>query len=148
MKRLIGRALYLPEAGANDPARRHAAGVPAETVFAAKPQLGRQMPARAFAAEVPFRWVSGDSVYGADHALRRCIERRGCSYVLAVTRSQLLGFNANRPELELILRPYSSLILPRLRGRAVWEHRSKSWAVGIRRWRAGLRMYRPTLGGG
>ena len=92
MKRFIDRVLYLPEAWANDPARRRAAGVPEDTVFAAKPQSGRQMPARAFAAEVPCRWVSGDSVYGADYALRRSIERSGRGYVLAVTRSRLLGF--------------------------------------------------------
>src|SRR5215208_1787145 len=63
---LIDRALYLPEVWANDPARRDAAGVPADTTFATKPQLGRQMLARAFAAGVPCRWVTGDSVYGAD----------------------------------------------------------------------------------
>ena len=72
--------------------RRDAAGVPAETVFATKPQLGRQMLARAFAAGVPCRWVTGDSVYGADYALRRSIEKSGRGYVLAVTRRQLLGF--------------------------------------------------------
>src|ERR687884_110985 len=68
------------------------AGVPAETVFATKPQLGRQMLARAFAAGVPCRWVTGDSVYGADYALRRSIEKNGRGYVLAVTRTQRLGF--------------------------------------------------------
>src|SRR5947209_9781794 len=89
---LIDRALYLPEVWTNDPARRRAAGVPAETAFATKPQLGRQMLARAFAAGVPCRWVTGDSVYGADYALRRSIEKSGRGYVLAVTRRQLLGF--------------------------------------------------------
>jgi SRSO17 transposase len=89
---LIDRALYLPEVWANDPARRDAAGVPAETVFATKPQLGRQMLARAFAAGVPCRWVTGDSVYGADYALRRSIERGGRGYVLAVTSRQRLEF--------------------------------------------------------
>jgi SRSO17 transposase len=82
---LIDRALYLPEVWANDAARRSAAGVPAETAFATKPQLGRQMLTRAFAAEVPCRWVTDDSVYGADYALRRSIERNGRGYVLAVT---------------------------------------------------------------
>jgi SRSO17 transposase len=89
---LIDRALYLPEVWANDPARRREAGVPADPAFAPKPQLGRQMLARAFAAEVPCRWVTGDSVYGADYALRRCIEKSGRGYVLAVTRRQRLGF--------------------------------------------------------
>src|SRR5215207_1426665 len=45
---LIDRALYLPEVWSNDPARRRAAGVPADTAFATKPQLGRQMLTRAF----------------------------------------------------------------------------------------------------
>src|SRR4028118_704139 len=47
---LIDRALYLPEVWANDPARRGGAGVPADTAFATKPQPGRQMLPRAFAA--------------------------------------------------------------------------------------------------
>jgi SRSO17 transposase len=89
---LIDRALYLPAVWANDPARRDAAGVPADTDFATKPQLGRQMLTRAFAACVPCRWVTGDSVYGADYALRRCIEKSGRGYVLAVTSRQRLGF--------------------------------------------------------
>src|SRR5919106_732570 len=89
---LVDRALYLPEVWANDPARRGAAGVPENTLFATKPQLGRQMLERAFAADVACRWVTGDSVYGADYALRRCIERNGRGYVLAVTSRQRLGF--------------------------------------------------------
>jgi SRSO17 transposase len=89
---LIDRALYLPEVWANDPARRGAAGVSENTVFATKPQLGRQMLISAFAAGVPCRWVTGDSVYGADYALRRCIEKSGRGYVLAVTSRPRLGF--------------------------------------------------------
>jgi SRSO17 transposase len=89
---LIDRALYLPETWVNDLDRRGAAGVPENTVFATKPQLGRQMLARAFAAGIPCRWVTGDSVYGADDALRRSIERGGRGYVLAVTSRQRLGF--------------------------------------------------------
>jgi SRSO17 transposase len=36
--------------------------------------------------------VTGDSVYGADYALRRSIENSGRGYVLAVTSRQRLGF--------------------------------------------------------
>src|SRR4051794_12665406 len=89
---LIDRALYLPEVWANDPARRDAAGVPAETVFTTKPQLGRQMLARAFAAGGPCRGGSGGSVGGGGYALRRSIEKSGRGYVLAVTSRQRLGF--------------------------------------------------------
>jgi len=40
---------------------------------------------------VPCSWVAGDSVYGADGALRRAIEARRRGYVLAVTSGQRLG---------------------------------------------------------
>jgi SRSO17 transposase len=89
---LIDRALYLPERWANDPARRRAAGVAEALTFVTKPKLGRQMLERAFAADVPCAFVVGDSVYGADYALRRAIEKSGHGYVMAVTSAQRLGF--------------------------------------------------------
>ncbi len=89
---LIDRALYLPQSWAADRARRIEAGVPEDAAFITKPKLGRQMLARALAAGVPCAWVTGDSVYGADYALRRWIERQGRGYVLAVTSGQRLGF--------------------------------------------------------
>jgi SRSO17 transposase len=88
---LIDRALYLPESWAHDPARRRAAGVPEVVAFATKPQLGREMLERAFTAGVPCAWVTGDSVYGADSALRRTIETSGHGYVMAVTSAHHLG---------------------------------------------------------
>lgn len=88
---LIDRALYLPESWATDPQRRAAAGVPETIIFATKPKLGRALLERAFATGVPCAWVVGDSVYGADHALRRCIEQHGRGYVLTVTSAQRLG---------------------------------------------------------
>ena len=89
---LIDRALYLPESWAGDAARREEAGVPAAVAFATKPRLARAMLERAFGAGVPCAWVTGDSVYGADHALRRGIERERRGSVLAVTGAQRLGF--------------------------------------------------------
>jgi hypothetical protein len=88
---LLDRALYLPERWAGDAGRRAKAGVPAEVAFATKPKLGLTMLQRALAAGVPFAWVTGDSVYGSDHRLRRLIERHGRGYVLAVTGAQRLG---------------------------------------------------------
>lgn len=89
---LVDRALYLPEAWAKDAPRRREARIPAEIAFATKPKLGLAMLERARAADVPFAWVAGDSVYGADHAIRRWAERHGRGYVLAVTSGQRLGF--------------------------------------------------------
>ena len=98
---LIDRALYLPESWATDPRRRAIAGVPETITFATKPKLGRALLERAFAPTgqarglkahgVPGAWVVGDSVYGADHALRRGIESHGRGYVMAVTSAQRLG---------------------------------------------------------
>src|SRR4051795_4762076 len=74
---LIDRALYLPAGWAGDAGRRAGAGVPAAVAFATKPRLGAAMLERALDAGVPCSWVTGDSVYGADRALRRRIEARG-----------------------------------------------------------------------
>src|SRR3954452_964229 len=46
---------------------------------------------RALDAGVPCAWVTGDSVYGADRALRRAIDARRRGYVLGVTSGQRLG---------------------------------------------------------
>lgn len=88
---LLDRALYLPQSWANDRPRRAAAGVPATVAFTTKPKLGGAMLERAFAAGVPCAWVTGDSVYGADSALRRLIEQHGRGYVMTVTSAQRLG---------------------------------------------------------
>jgi SRSO17 transposase len=50
----IDRALYLPKAWTDDPARLAAAHVPEGTGFATKPRLARRMVERAMASGVPF----------------------------------------------------------------------------------------------
>lgn len=97
----IDRALYLPEEEwADDQARREAAGVPEEVGFATKGELARKMLQRAFEAEVPARWVTGDEVYGNDGKLRRWLEARRKPYVLAVARSHplMVAFQRKRAE--------------------------------------------------
>jgi SRSO17 transposase len=139
---LIDRALYLPEVWANDPARRGAAGVPENTAFATKPRLGRQMLERAFAADVPCRWVTSDSVYGADYALRRCIEKSGRGYVLAVTSRQRLGFKTVADWLEDVpgsdwqrLSAGDGAKGPRLYD---WAYLPCEWLEAASGWRKGL----------
>ena len=81
---LIDRRLYLPEAWAGDAERRRAAKIPDEVPFRTKPEIAREMVARALDAGVPCGWVLGDEVYGADRRLRTMLEERGKPYVLAI----------------------------------------------------------------
>ena len=97
---LIDRALYLPQEWAADEARRREAKVPAEVTFATKPELGRQMLERAFAAGVPAQWVTGDSVYGGDRRLRLWLEEQGHWFVLGIGKDEPLwsGFYQQRAD--------------------------------------------------
>ncbi|MEW2477513.1 IS701 family transposase [Micromonospora gifhornensis] len=94
---LIDRRLYLPEATWCDRRDRlTAAGVPDQVEFATKPALARQMIAAALDAGVPFRWVTGDEVYGADPSLRADLEDRRIGYVLAVGCDRRVHVNNGR----------------------------------------------------
>jgi SRSO17 transposase len=97
---LIDRALYLPQEWAGDEARRREAKVPDEVTFATKPELGRQMLERAFAADVPARWVTGDSIYGGDRRLRLWLEERQRWFVLGIAKDEPLwsGFYQQRAD--------------------------------------------------
>jgi SRSO17 transposase len=81
---LVDRDLYLPKSWTDDRTRCRAAGVPDEVAFHTKPQLGQAMLERALAAGVPFRWVTGDTVYGGDRRLRVWLEEHAIRHVMAV----------------------------------------------------------------
>jgi SRSO17 transposase len=87
---LVDRELYLPAEWAKDPARRAEAHVPGEVGFQTKPQLARQLLARALDAGVPAGWVTADEVYGGDARLRAFLEEHDLAYVLAVKATQPL----------------------------------------------------------
>jgi SRSO17 transposase len=87
---VIDRELYLPQGWTDDPARCHAAGVPAQRAFATKPGLARVMLDRALDAGVPAGWVTADEVYGGSPALRGWLETRQVPYVLAVKATEPL----------------------------------------------------------
>ena len=94
---VIDRALYLPKAWTDDPARLKATSVPSDTGFATKPRLATSMIARAIAASVPFRWVAADSVYGVGD-IERELRRAGKGYVLGVNSNHWFGsWNRDRP---------------------------------------------------
>jgi hypothetical protein len=79
------RELYLPISWIEDPARRADAKIGYDVTFHTKPALARAMLERALAAKLPFRWVTGDEVYGQDPVLRGWLAEQRPSYVLAIS---------------------------------------------------------------
>ena len=97
---LVDRELYLPRSWTGDPPRLAAAGVPAGTGFATKPELLLQMIKRAAAAGMPFGWVAADEAYGDNGPLRDYLEEEEIAYVLAVSRDHLLAMPVGRRRAE------------------------------------------------
>jgi SRSO17 transposase len=93
----IDRALYLPKAWTDDPARGAAAHVPPGTTFATKPRLAWAMIERAIAAGVPFAWVAGDSIDGVGE-IEMGLRRAGKGYVLGVNATHLFSSWIGKPE--------------------------------------------------
>ncbi len=93
---LLDRELYLPREWTGDPLRCAEAGIPPDVPFRTKPQLARAMLERALTAGVPFRWVTGDEVYGGDVRLRVWLEAHDLPHVLAVKRNEPPWVNTDR----------------------------------------------------
>jgi SRSO17 transposase len=140
----LDRALYLPEEWAEDPHRRAEAGVPEEVAFASKIELAKRMLQRAFAAEVPARWVLADSFYGRSHDFRKWLEDLGRPYSVMVPKTNAVPLGGRKKKIERLVerlpeRAYSEVCPARDDGgRRLWE-----WACldlradsekGMRRW--------------
>jgi SRSO17 transposase len=93
----IDRALYLPKAWTDDPARMASAHVPYGTAFATKPGLAVTMIERTIAADVPFAWVAADSVYGVGD-IEMALRRAGKGYVLGVSANHHFGSWQGKPQ--------------------------------------------------
>lgn len=99
----LDRALYLPNVWVADAERRESAGIPDEIPFATKGDLAQTMLARAFAADVPAAWVTGDEIYGNDGDLRRWLEAEQRPYVLAVARNHPVWDRGRQVRVESLL---------------------------------------------
>ena len=84
----IDRALYLPQAWTDDPARMKAAHVPQDVGFATKPQIARAIIGRAITAKAPFSFVAADSVYGTGD-IETTLRKAGKGYVLGVAANHV-----------------------------------------------------------
>src|ERR687890_2231805 len=93
----IDRALYLPKAWTDDRTRMATAHVPRGTGFRTKPQLAAAMIERAIAADVPFGWVAGDSIYGVGE-IEMMLRHAGKGYVLGVSASHPFTSWIGKPE--------------------------------------------------
>ena len=95
---VIDRRLYLPEEWISNAERRKDTGIPEEATFQTKPQMALTMIRQAHEADVPFGWVTGDSVYGDYRRIREYCESIGKGYVLCVSGKESLwiGFGQHR----------------------------------------------------
>src|SRR5919205_1255779 len=80
----IAYRLYLPEAWADDPARRAMAGVPEEVGFATRPAIALGQVRQALADGVPPGVVVTDAGYGSDTDFRDGITATGLPYVAGI----------------------------------------------------------------
>jgi len=110
--------------------RRAEAGIPTGTRFATKIALAERMLARAFAADVPARWVVADSGYGRSHAFRRWLEKRGCAYATMIPKTHAVRYDGRRLRAEQLGERLSAPESPAW----VCLELSEECAEGMRRW--------------
>ena len=141
----VDRALYLPRAWTNAPARRAQARVPERVVFRNKVRLAEEMLERAFAAGVPARWVAADSFYGRSHAFREWLEDRGKPYAVMVPRTNAIPLGGRKKRIERYVERLPEEAFSEVRsaqdasgGRRPWEWACLDLAPdrkkGMRRW--------------
>src|SRR5919202_163921 len=80
----VAYRLYLPEAWADDPARRAMAGVPEEVGFRTKPAIALDQIGQALADGVPPGVVVTDAGYGNDTGFRDGVTALGLAYVAGI----------------------------------------------------------------
>jgi SRSO17 transposase len=82
---LLHQRLFLPQAWANDPARRDKCHVPETVAFRTKPQIAAELVTEILAAgKVSLDWVVADALYGDSGEFLDALEQRGLKYVVEV----------------------------------------------------------------
>ena len=93
----IAHRLYLPQAWADDPARRIRAGVPDDAAFLTKPQIALAQIRAALDAGVPPAPVLADAGYGVDTDFRDGITGLACATSSASSPRPASGRRAPSP---------------------------------------------------
>ena len=100
----IDRRLYIPEEWIDDAERRKNAGIPENTVFQTKPQMALEMIQEATEAGLPYRWVTGDCVYGDYGGMRAWLEKKGKCYVMSVSGKAYVWIGTGQASVGSILK--------------------------------------------
>ena len=140
----LDRALYLPRAWTNDPARRVEASVPEGLLFRNKVELAKEMLERTFQAGVRSKWVLADSFYGRSHAFRAWLEKRGRAYAVMVPKTNAVPLGGRKKKIEKLVERLGEGAFSEVRpaqdagGRRPWEWACVELAPdrenGMRRW--------------
>jgi SRSO17 transposase len=115
--------LYLPQAWAEDAARRAKAGVPEDLLFATKPQIALEQIRAAQADGIPPGVVLADAGYGVDTDFRDGITALGLTYVVGIQSSASLWPPGQAP---LPAKPWSGRGRPPSRVGRSAEHKPVS----------------------
>jgi len=129
--------LYLPQAWADDAARRERAGVPQEMTFATKPEIALRQMQQAAAAGLPVGTVLADAAYGTNTAWRDALVTMELRYAVSVVASVGVWASPQRP---VPPAPRSGKGRPAVRHRRDADHQPVSvkalaHTVAARRWR-------------
>jgi SRSO17 transposase len=133
----IAYQLFLPQAWANDAARRAKAGVPATIRFETKTAIALGQLRQALADGVPVGIVLGDPGYGDEAAFRVGVADLGLHYVLGVRSATSVWAPGKAP---LLPSPWSGRGRPASRLRRDAEHQPLSlkalaFSLPARAWR-------------
>lgn len=105
----IAWRLYLPEAWANDDARRERAGVPEAIRFQTKPRISLDQIRQALADGVEPGVVLADAAYGNDSEFRGELEELGLRYIVGIQATTTVWEPGQEP---LPAKPYSGVGRP------------------------------------
>ena len=100
----IDRRLYIPEDWFEDRERCRKAGIPEGVEFQTKPKMALEMIKEATAAGIPYRWVTGDCVYGDYRAIRIWLEEQRKCYVLCVSGKEYIQMGWKRVSVSSVLK--------------------------------------------